>query len=117
MDNVSPQSEFPKQPNGLGMASFAIGIIDVIITLVTFVVAGIVSIRSGGDVDESSVVLMIIGLVIILCVLAGFVGIGLGVAGILVRRNNRLFAILGTVINTALVIIIIGVIIAGMSIT
>ena len=105
----------PSSPNFLGITSFVIAIINVIGSFLMLIVAGIIETSTPGGVSEDSTIALIIGLLAIACLLLGLIGMGIGVAGILVRHRQKVFAILGTIINTAVFVIILGIIGFGLS--
>lgn len=98
----------------MGIASCVISILVIVATLALVVGAPLVLSSTGAldiqtfdpanpqSIDPSNpaiIALMIIGLGFILGVLLSFLGLGLGVAGLIQRRRKRLFAAVGAILN------------------
>jgi hypothetical protein len=87
-----------------GIASVIIALCVGIFMFILIAIAGVLSMQAGGELDEDSPEAMMIGL----GVLAGFamnlISLGLAIAGLCEKRRNKVFAILGLVINVVLFI-------------
>ena len=103
----------------LGIASFVIAIL-VVLAILALVIGGPLVISSSEGFDPQSfdpadpqsidpsdpaiIALQVLGLGFIVGVLLSFVGLGLGIAGIIQRRRKRLFAVIGAVLNGLVVL-------------
>ena len=99
----------------LGIASFIISIIGWIEAFMLLAVAGYYEATTPGGMNEASFTSMIIGMFLFLTIFILLVGTGLGIAGFFQKDQKRIFPILGTVLNSALIVTLIGVILAGLS--
>jgi hypothetical protein len=97
----------------LGVASFVLSIISIICTF-ALIIAAITTDVSGG-LDENSARFMVIGTLYFLFVGFSIVGIGLGIAGLFAKNMKKVFAILGLVFSTAILVIAIGIMAIGLS--
>lgn len=103
----------------MGIASFVISILVALVILALVVGAPILISSSEGfdpqtfdpadpqsiDLPSSTLIaLQAIGLGFILGVLLSFVGLGLGVAGLIQRRRKKIFAVIGAVLNGLVVL-------------
>jgi hypothetical protein len=103
----------------MGIASFVISILVVVVILALVVGAPLLISSSEGfdpqtfdpadpqSIDLSNptiIALQVIGLGFIVGVLLSFVGLGLGIAGVIQRRRKRLFAVIGAVLNGLVVL-------------
>jgi hypothetical protein len=99
--------------SGLGIASFAIGLSVGVFECAIVVVAGIIEVSTPGGIDEDSPATMLLGLAILAGLGIALCGVGLGIAGLLQRRN-KLFAALGVVIGLLVVLGVAGLIVVGL---
>ena len=99
----------------LGIASFIISIIGWIESFMLLAVAGYYEATTPGGMDETSFTSVIIGMFLFLTIFILLVGTGLGIAGLLQKDQKRTFPLLGTALNGALIVTLIGVILAGFS--
>ena len=99
----------------LGIASFIISIIGWIESFMLLAVAGYYEATTPGGMDETSFTSIIIGLFLFLTIFILLVGTGLGVAGLFQEDQKRIFPILGTVLNSSLIVTLISVILVGLS--
>lgn len=95
----------------MGVASFIIAIVATVVVVALFVVGGIVSASAfqnvdPQDLDPESVQnspafagLALIGIGVFGCLILYFIGLGLGIGGLIQSTRKRLFSILGTVFN------------------
>ena len=83
----------------LGIFSFVISALTGLVLLVLIVVLGVLEASTPGGIDDDSVWIGLLGLAVILCLIANFVGFGLGVAGLIQARKKRIFAILDAIFN------------------
>jgi len=96
---------------GLGIASFVISVVVLILVFVLFAIAGIMK---PSNPQTMSAINTIIGLVFILLLFMGLIGIGLGVAGAVQKKSKKVFPVLGIVIGTgtlvlSLILVVIGI--------
>jgi len=95
--------------SALGITSLAIAIINIPFISILFLVAAFDS--SG----PNSAATMILGFLIIGSLFFDLVAIGLGVAGILQKTRNRIYAIIGTVLASSAFVITFSVIALGLT--
>lgn len=90
--------------SGIGIASFVLSIVTGLLMFASIVVAGFMEATTPGGIDEESVEVALLGVAIIGLVMVDLVALGLGIAGLLQKSRNRLFAILGTVFSSVAVL-------------
>lgn len=93
------ESTGPKKQSGLGIASFIIAVFCGIVTFLLFAVAGYMETSTPGGIDEESPVIVLMGLGILGMGFMLLVGAGLGIAALCQSDRNKLFGILGLVLN------------------
>lgn len=99
--------------SGLGISSFVISLVSVVIMFVLFVFSALMYAESGGAMDETAPQVVMLGLFIIITLLLSVVGLGLGIGGLFQKERRKLFAILGSCFSGSLIVITIGVMILG----
>ena len=93
---------------GLGIASFIIVSISIIIILTIIVIGGMMEASTPGILeDETSMEAMILGLFGIISFFGLLVAFGLGIAGLFQKDRNKIFAILGIIFSIVIIIFII----------
>jgi len=108
-NGLSGTEKAESKHSGLGIASFIISIIGGIGSIVVLVVAGYYETVTPGGM----LVAMIVG-VFLFAIFLLLVGTGLGIAGLFQKDNKRIFAILGTILNSAFLILVIAVVVLGL---
>ena len=98
--------------SGLGVTSFVLGMTSGPLALVLIAAAVVAEAMGAERLPEDHWIFGVLGLMLIGVIVAHFVGVGLGIAG-LVGRKLKLFAILGLVFNVASVSVILGAVILG----
>lgn len=96
---------------GLGIASFAIGVICFITVMGLVVTAGMVT-NAGRATAEFN---MIMGLSMISVVFVDLVGIVLGIFGVANRSSKKVYPVLGLILNVLVVALFVALMIIGMS--
>ncbi len=112
----------------MGIASFVIAILTTVLVVILVVVAGVVgasaleNVQDPQNVDPQSLQdspalagLALVGLGMLACVAFYLLGLALGVAGIVQRRRNRLFGVLGTIFNGVVVVLLVALIAFGVA--
>ena len=99
--------------SGLGVASLVLGLAVGLLEFICIVIAGVLQASTPGGVDENSPVAIATGLVIIGGMFLGLCGIGLGVAG-LFQQRKKLFAVLGVVVGSLVMLCMGGLFVLGM---
>lgn len=109
----------------MGIASLVIAILAIIAIVLFFIIGvSVASAEIGGDpqsfdpssIDENSplaTTFALLGLGFVGSVLLTVVGLGLGVAGLIQLRRKRLFALLGTIFNGLVVLVVIALFVLG----
>jgi hypothetical protein len=85
--------------SGLGIASLVIAVLAGVGLLALFTIAGIMAEEAGGDLDENSPKVMLLGVFAIGGLGLALLGAALGLAGVLQKGRKKLFGTLGLVIN------------------
>ena len=101
----------------LGIASLLISIFTAIGFLIVFIIAGVMESNTYGGIDEESAGAIILGLFIIGFTFIDLLAIGLGMAGILQKTRERITAVIGTIISSAILIITLSLIGIGFAIS
>lgn len=101
--------------SGLGIASFIFSIVAGILIFLLFIAAGVMQVSTPGGVDEKSAAAVIIGLLIFAFLFLCLVALGLGIAGLIQKDRKKLFATLGTIFSTVILVGTISLIFIGMS--
>ncbi len=100
--------------SGVGIASFLIGLIVIVIDLL-LVLLLVVLATGGAGYREGRTVGTLAGVFNCIGVLACLAGLGLGVAGLFQEDRNRTFAVLGVILNGLVILIVAGLFIVGMA--
>jgi hypothetical protein len=93
--------------SGLGIASFIIAILSGIFDFVFFVIVGLIG-ANDPSIDETSPVAMVVGLILFAAVGFTFIGLGLGIVGVVLPNRNKLFPWLGLVFNALVLLGVVG---------
>lgn len=101
--------------SGVGIASFMIAILfgAALIGLIAF--AAYLEVNTPGGVDETSTEAMIAGLCILGSLACNFLGAVLGLVGVLQRDRKKVFAVLGLVLNTIVLVSVGGILVIGLA--
>jgi hypothetical protein len=110
----------------MGVASFVISILTTVLVVTLFIVAAVIGASAFGDVQDPQSIdpqslqdspalagLAAVGLGMLASIAFYLLGLGLGLAGIIQRRRNRLFAVLGAVFNGIVLLLILGLVAFG----
>ncbi|MBJ6362179.1 hypothetical protein ACFOQM_12835 [Paenibacillus sp. GCM10012307] len=110
-EHYYPHTEPPsaRKPSGLGIASFIIGLISIlgVVGAVLLLTASIPSIlETGGAIPAVTpenageyMPLIISSLLLMLVLILGFIGLVLGIFGLIMKNRRKAFAIIGVVLN------------------
>ena len=108
----------PRLPHSaVGVASFVLAILTAMAMFCLFAVAGYLEATRDDVLPENSVATMMVGFGIIGCWGMSFLGIGLGIAGILQPYTDKTFSILGLTIAAMALVGSIGLCILGMMVS
>lgn len=99
--------------SGVGIASFVISLIAALCLFAVVVIAGILQTSMSEGAREEAGVYLVVGLLVMLFLLLSLVALCLGIAGLLQRRRNRVFAVLGTVFSAGAILGTVGLMILG----
>lgn len=102
--------------SGLGIASFVLSIISLVLIFGLLIVAGVLEATTPGGMDETSMAAIVVGLLLFAFIGTALVATGLGVAGLFQKQRKKIFAILGTVFSLVTVVSTIALITFGMTI-
>ena len=113
------QIEQPASPDmkhsGLGVASFSVALVVLILTFIIVVIAGVMEASTPGGMDENSAAVMMVGFGVIGMLLANVVAFGLGIGGIFQRDRKKLYAILGMTFSMLTFVGTVALILLGLS--
>jgi hypothetical protein len=101
--------------SGLGISSFILSILAGPCLFLVFVVAGIMEASTPGGIDEKSPAAVVVGLSFIAFLLLLLVSLGLGIGGLFQKDRKKLFAILGTIFSTGLILCSLLVLLVGLA--
>lgn len=86
---------------GLGIASFTI---SVIVLILIFALIAVAAFMKTSNVPVRSAANAIVGLFFILLLFTDLIGIGLGIAGAIQKKSKKVFPVLGIVIGTGTIV-------------
>jgi hypothetical protein len=98
---------------GLGLASFALALTIGVYDILLIVFASIVETGTPGAMDEDSVIAIVVGLLILAGLASNMLGIALGIGGLFQNDRKKVFSVLGTTFNSAIILGIIGLMVLG----
>ena len=94
---------------GLGIASFVISVVILLLIVVLFGIAGVLKVSGG----MNPAIQIVVGFAIILMWLVDLVGIGLGIAGAIDKKSKKTFPVLGIIIGVGIAVISVAVVVIG----
>ena len=119
---ITPNSDLEHAPliekkshSKLGIASFITSILAGIIMLALFIYAGILETNTPGGMSEDSIEAMLIGFGIISIGFMLLVSLGLGIAGLFQKQQQKVFATIGTVFSSIIIFGTIALLIIGIT--
>ena len=104
----------PQKHSGLGIASFVTSVVSCVLIFILIMIAGAIELSTPGGMDEESAAAIIVGLCLFLFLGFAVLALGLGIGGLIQKDRKKIFAILGTVLATfvllgSLFIVIVGI--------
>ena len=99
----------------LGIASFITSIVSGILIFLIIVIAGVMEASTPGGIDEKSLGAMMVGLFLFAFMGADLVALGLGIGGLFQKEKKKIYAILGTVFSSVLLVPTIMLIMLGLA--
>ncbi len=99
--------------SGLGVASFLLGILASLGSIAVVVGAGILG--SSGAINGEPAAAMIVGFSMIVVVMTTAFAAGLAVGGLVQKEKSKVFAIIGLIINSLLIVSLFGMVLLGMT--
>lgn len=112
--NVEPGYVFQENKrdfkhSGPGIASFVIALVTLIGYAVSFVFVGMqastILSNSNDVIADSSETIMFLGLTVLILAAVNVIGGVVGIIGLTLRRRRKVFAIIGTIINGAILLL------------
>ena len=100
--------------SGPGVASFILGLLSGVAVVGVLVLAGVLAMRTGGDLDEESPEALLVGGALLIALLAALVGAILGGIGLAQQHRKKLFAVIGLCFNLLVLLGAAGVLVLGM---
>jgi hypothetical protein len=101
--------------SGLGIASFVMAMGMGVYYFVLFVAAGVIAQSTQGEIDETSPLAMIVGLALMGGIMLDLLAIALGIAGMCQTQRKKVFAVLGVLIGTLILIGVVSLVAIGMA--
>jgi len=98
-----------------GIAAFIMALGVGAFVFLMFVIAGVLSVRAGGELDEKSPEAMFVGLGILAGFALNLISLCLAIAGLCEKRRNKIFAILALVISLIIFVGVCGIFAVGMA--
>lgn len=102
--------------SGLGIASFVLSIVSLVLIFGLLIVAGVLEATTPGGMDEESVEAIVVGLLLFAFIGTALIATGLGIAGLCQKQRKKIFAILGTIFSLVTVVSTVSLISFGMTI-
>ena len=78
--------------------------------------ATVLQVSAPGAMDDQSPLVIVVGLGVIGCAGIAFLGLGLGLAGLLQSDRKKIFPILGTILNGMVLLVFLGIMAIGFAI-
>jgi cytochrome b561 len=100
--------------SGMGIASFVISIVAGLIIFLLVVMAAVLTVRSGGQMNEESPEAVVIGCSMFAGMILYLIGVGLAIGGLCQRNRYKVFSVLGLIFNLAFLLGIVGLMIVGL---
>ena len=101
--------------SGLGIASFVISLFCGFGEFALVMVAGFLEASTPKGLDEESVAAVLLGLALLGGLGLAFIGLVLGVAGLLTSNRKKVFAVLGLAFNAMLLLAVVGLVLLGLT--
>src|SRR5262249_29478047 len=95
--------------SGAGIASCVVAACAFVFLVALFVVAGLIAMRHGGDVDEESPEAFVLDALLLLDVVVVLVGLVLGIVGVATRDRKKLFGGIGLGVNAVLLLVLLAI--------
>jgi hypothetical protein len=108
----------PQRHSALGIASFVISLISIASFFIIVIFAAVLATQNPGILttgEPSDSITIVIGLLVLLSLFLSLIGVGLGIAGVLIKNRKKIFAILGLIFNIIFITCMIGLMIIGAS--
>jgi hypothetical protein len=103
------------QHSGLGIGSFVIALLCGFGEFAMVMAAGFLEATTPGGLDGTSPAAILLGLGLFGGLFLAFVGIVLGVAGLVMSNRKKVFALLGMVFNAMVILGVVGLMVIGMA--
>ncbi len=94
-----------KQYSGFGIASFVLSLVAGVSMFLLFAAASFIEMATPGGMSEESVEAVLVGLLLFALLFLDLLAIGLGVAGLFQHIRRKVFAVLGTALAGATILI------------
>lgn len=112
----STTSAIEAKHSGLGIASFVLSIVSLVLIFGLLIVAGVLEATTPGGMNEESVEAIVVGLLLFAFIGTALIATGLGIAGLCQKQRKKIFAILGTIFSLVTVVSTVSLISFGMTI-
>jgi hypothetical protein len=105
----------PPRPSPLGTTSFVFGLISSLGLGALVVIAGVMSVRAGGRMDDKSAEAIALGLGLIFGMFLALIGAILGLVAVMQTGRKKLLGILGLVFNGGILLLVLLLMVIGLS--
>lgn len=112
-EGTQAEESIKQKNSGFGIASFIMSIVVGVLLFVLFAIAGFISASTPGGMDKESAQAVIIGLSMLALLFCVFISMVLGIIGLFQKERKKLFAILGTVFSSLILMVGFAVIVLG----
>ena len=100
--------------SGPGIAALIVAVLAGLWLFIMLIIAGVVESASPGGMDPDSGEAILIGLGLIASAAAGFLGLGLGIAGLVQPQRQRVYPIIGSILSAGLLLVCAGLMLLGL---
>lgn len=112
-DNSYEESELKLPQSKLGIASFAFALVGIVLFVISIIL--LVKTNNQGAYQEITSSEIMGTILLLISGILSFVGIGLGIAGMVTKNRKKIFPAIGIIINLLIALYFIAIIIAAIS--
>lgn len=108
------QDEQTLKHSGMGIASFIMSLLLGPGLFLLVIIAGVLQASTPGGIDNTSPAAVFLGLIMLFTAGLTLIGIGLGIAGVVQKKRKKIFAVLGLIFNSVVVLAFLLLMIVGL---
>lgn len=112
-ENVVVEEIIEKKHSGIGITSFILGIISIVLFVIIIIIIASISIATSLNVDELTQI--VVGLIAIIELLVSITGGILGIISVCMKNKKKLYGIMGICFNLIPCVLLVGLFILGIS--